>query len=353
MDRQLERELREILDGIVIYTRESYSLGGYRVEVPPAPPEDPAAKSRQPPPFVTSLQMMLYEHCYCRRFDPPLRPETLSLKGTTGDLLQALSAANKTAERWDYGWRVVQFTSNGMVYATKGGQSRMFSPGHLLSLDHPGAPPQPGGLVCALLAREDILSQPGFYCVQPQLSPSQDDHYSFIRFYWHVTPEIAPTLVAEVTERFSRYGVPYSFKCLRYPAAYTRADAAVLYVGRRYLFLVLQLVEEIYQVVKDGLKPRVPLFSKALAPGLGAAEDPASAGESFGLARCRAMAEAVWNAYGRRMQSEKARLAELAGAFTNNGWNLDKSHLSMGTEDPFPDHFCDQLHGSAVSGFAK
>jgi hypothetical protein len=296
---------------------------------------------------------MLYEHCYCRRFDPPLRPETLSLDGKTGDLLQALTAANRTAERWDYGWRVAQFTSNGMVYAIKGGQSRMFSPGHLLSLDHPGAPPQPGGLVCALLAREDILSQPGFYCVQPQLSPSQDDHYSFIRFYWHVTPEIAPTLVAEVTERFNRYGVPYSFKCLRYSAAYTRADAAVLYVGRRYLFFVLQLVEEIYQVVKGGLKPRVPLFSKALALGLGAAEDPASAGESFGLARCRAMAEAVWNAYGRRMQSEKARLAELAAAFTNNGWNLDKPHLSMGTEDPFPDPFCDQLHGKAVSGVAK
>ncbi|MBV8904766.1 MAG: hypothetical protein JOZ22_14125, partial [Acidobacteriia bacterium] len=292
-------------------------------------------------------------HCYCRSFDPPLRGETLSPNGKSGDLLPKLSAANKTAERWDYGWRVAQFTANGMVYATKGGQSRIFSVGHLLSLDHPGSTPQPGGLVCALLAREDIISQPGFYCVQPQLSPSQDDHYSFIRFYWHITPEIAPTLVTEVTERCNRYGVPYSFKCLRYPAAYTRADAAVLYVGRRYLFLVLQLVEEIYQVVKDGLESRVPLFSKALGPGLGAAEDPASAGESFGLARCRAMAEAVWNAYGKRMQSEKARLAELAAAFTNNGWDLDKPHLSMGTEDPFPEHFCDRHYGNAASGFAK
>jgi hypothetical protein len=61
----------------------------------------------------------------------------------------------------------------------------------------------------------------------------------------------------------------------------------------------------------------------------------------------------VWNAYGRSKQSDKARLAELAAAFTNNGWNLDKPHLSMGTEDPLPDRCCDQLQGDAVSGFAK
>jgi len=337
MDQRLERELRGIFDGIFVYTQQSYTLGGYRVEVPPAPPVDPAAPpTRQPAPLVTSLQMLLYEHCYCRPFDPPLRPEKLSANGKTGDLFSVLSAANKTVERWDYGWRVAQFTSNGMAYATKGGQSRMFSPGHLLSLDRPGTPPQPGSLVCALLAREDIVSQPGFYSVHPQISPSQDDQYSFIRFYWHLTPEAAPLLVTEVTERFDRYGVPYSFKCLRYPSYYTRSDAGVLYTGRRYLFLVLQLVEEIYRVVRDGLRPRVPLFSKELGPGLGVAEDPAN-GESFGLARCRALAETVWSTHGRGMQSEKARLAEVSAAFANNGWNIEKPHLCMGTVDPFPE----------------
>lgn len=337
MDDELKRELKEIFDGIFIYTQQSFSLGGHRVEVPEAPPADPAAQApRQPHPLVNSLQMLLYEHCYCRRFDPPLRPEKLSANGKSGDLFGSLSAANKTSERWDYGWRVVQFTSNGMVYATKGGQSRMFSPGHLLSLDHPGSPPQPGGLVCGLLAREDTFSQPGFYCVQPQISPSQDDQYSFIRFYWHLTPEVAPLLVTEVTERLNRYRVPFSFKCLRYSASYTRADAGVLYVGRRYLFLVLQLVEEVYGVVKEGLKSRVPLFAKTLAPGLGVAEDPAN-GESFGLARCRVMAEAVWAAYRGGRQSEKARFAEVAAAFTNNGWNIDMPHLSTGTVNPVSD----------------
>jgi len=337
MNEELRKELQEIFEATFIYTSQSYSLGGHRVEVPEPPPAEPDAHAhRKPHPLVTSLQMLLYEHCYCRRFAPPLRPEKLSVNGKAADLYTSLSAANKTTERWDYGWRVSQFTSSGMVYATKGVQSRIFAPGQLVSLDRFPTPPQPGGLACALLAREDTQSQPGFYIVQPEMSPSQDDQYSFIRFYWHLTPEVAPVLIGEITERFRRYGIPYQLKCLRYAAMYNRADAGVLYAGRRYLFLVLQLVEEVYRVVRDGLEPRVPLFAKALAPGLGVAEDPAN-GESFGLARCRAIAEAVWAAYRGGRQSEKARFAEITTSFRNNGWNIESPHLSMGAVDPVPD----------------
>lgn len=336
MNEELKSELREIFEGIFVYTAQSYSLGGHRVEVPEAPLPDPSAStSRQPHPLVTSLQMLLYEHCYCRRYQAPLRPEKIAPNGKSADLYDALSAANGTPERWDYGWRVSQFSSNGMAYATKGGQSRMFLPGQIASLEHFPSPPQPGGMACALLTREDTYSQPGFYIVQPETAPSQDDHYSFIRFYWHLTPEGAPLLVSEITERFRRYRVPYQFKCLRYGGSYNRADAGVLYAGRRYLHLVLDLVEEVYAVVKDRLQPRVPLFARELAPGLGVAEDPAN-GESFGLARCRAIGEAVWAAYRGGRQSEKARFAEVAAAFANNGWNLDLPHLSVGSVDPIP-----------------
>src|SRR5436305_14389954 len=63
----------------------------------------------------------------------------------------------------------------------------------------------------------------------------------------------------------------------------------------RYV-LIVELLVDVYQAVKDNLKPETPLFTKRLAAGLGFAEDPGN-GESFGMSRCRIVAEGLWSAY--------------------------------------------------------
>jgi hypothetical protein len=86
--------------------------------------------------------------------------------------------------------------------------------------------------------------------------------------------------------------------------------------------------------VQQELKPATPLFSKHLADGLGFAEDPRT-GESFGMNRCRLMAEAVCRAHQRGHDSAEARLGEIAAAFAAAGLSFECPYLNAGTVDAY------------------
>ena len=51
-----------------------------------------------------------------------------------------------------------------------------------------------------------------------------------VRYYWHLTREVAPTFIATSTSILNSLRVPYRLKVMRHPASYTRADAGVIYV---------------------------------------------------------------------------------------------------------------------------
>jgi hypothetical protein len=317
MERKLKSLLTEIFDSIYVYSPSEYAFGSQRFT---APAETPLA---------ASLQGKFYQYCYSTEFALPLSGNGAQLY--TGDLADELSSANCTPERWDFGWKAYQVMPGGAIYAQKDTQARMFLPGEFLPLDAP-AGVQAGSWGRAYLSKEDTRSQSGFYVVNSAIAPSLEDQYSFVRFYWNIAPEAAAALTAEITARFHRLRVPYSFKTLRYTSAYGRSDGAVLYVGRKYYAIASRLVAEAYRAVKDRAKPNVPLFAKLLAPGLGFAEDP-SGGESFGTSRCRAMAESVWRAYQKRQQAGRTRLTELGALFEEQGWNLEMPHLCLSSVD--------------------
>jgi hypothetical protein len=318
MERKLKNRLEEIFGALYIYSPAEYAFGGERFSTAEVP-------------LAAALQGKFYQYCYMKEFALPLTDSGASVPAT--DLAPLLSQANRTPERWDFGWKCYQMTPQGAAYAQKDSQARMFWPGEFLAFDGTGAgPPQNGSWGRVYLAKEDIRSQPGFYVVNSEIAPSLEDQYSFVRFYWNIAPETAIPLVRTVSERFNRMRVPFSFKTLRYASAYGRADAAVLYVGRRYYTIAARLAAEAYRIVKNGMKPGIPLFTKPLAPGLGLAEDP-SGGESFGTCRARIMAESVSRAYLKRQQSDKARMGELEGLFAENGWSLDLPHLCLSSVD--------------------
>lgn len=317
MERKLKSTLDQIFDAVYVYSPAEYAIGSQRFTITPEIP------------LSSALTGKFYEHCYSTEFALPLRAAAPTAEAR--DLLPELSRANRTPEHWDFGWKAYQIAPNGGVYAQKDTQARLFWPGEFLALDTPGAA-QAGSWGRVFLAKEDARSQPGFYVVTPAVAPSLEDQYSFVRFYWNIGPESAPPLVRAVSERFHQLRVPYSFKTLRYSSAYSRADAAVLYVGRKYYTIASRLVAEIYPMLKDGMEPNVPLFAKALAPGLGFAEDP-SGGESFGTSRSRMLAESVIRAYQQRKQSARARMAELAALFEENGWSLETPHLCLSSVD--------------------
>ena len=106
----------------------------------------------------------------------------------------------------------------------------------------------------------------------------------------------------------------------------------MLFVGRRQWDITALLVQELYGKVKEHLRPEVPMFTRRLAAGLAFAEDPGS-GDSFGTSRCRLIAQGVWNAYQRGLQTESARMEEISLAFARAGLSPERPWLNAGSVD--------------------
>jgi hypothetical protein len=155
-----------------------------------------------------------------------------------------------------------------------------------------------------------------------------------LRLYWHLTPEAAVPYLAAMTTALNALGMPFRTKVLSDPATYVRADAGVLYIERRHFGRIRDAVREVHGRVAAALRPEVPLFTRALAPGLGVAEDPGN-GLSFGQARCRTAAAALWAAYEEGKESEEDRAAVLAEAYAREGLEVDGLHLSPGSHDRY------------------
>jgi hypothetical protein len=277
-------------------------------------------------PIVADMQLRLYDWAYCRRMEgevdrPPLPTATT--------LFDVLSPANMGRERWEHGWRVAQVYPNGSILAQKGAKSVMFQPGHFTT-GH--GMPQQGAMAMVFLAKESRTLQLGFYYVMSETVPEQTVEARPSRIYFNIDEAGAPLLVRAVSTELNRFGIPFRFKTLSFSGAYVRSDSAVLFFAKRYFSVIACLLPRLLGEIKDHLRPATPLFSKKLADGIGLAEDPGN-GESFGSNRIRLVAQAIWDAHLRGLESEEARLQELDVQFQQHGLRLDQAHLRAASAD--------------------
>lgn len=315
--------VRELFAATVLRSPMEYELAGRTHKVAPfGAGQSPlwSAYATGQPPLVVDLEARIYEEAYCRplgsRPEPPPQPQSLA---------EILSAANAGRDRWESGWTVAQPTQNGHVVARKGDLSHMFGPGEF-AMHH--------GALHVLFARESRTQQPGFYVANGETPAPFGSESRMTRIYWHIAEEGAVPLTRVVTTLLNRYEIPFRFKTLAFTGVYSRSDAAVLYFAARYFQAVMQLLPSIREEVRDLLRPAVPLMTKKLHDGIGLAEDPGT-GESFGMSRSRLIAQAIWDAYTRGMQSEEARMQELAIQFQRYGLSLDYPHLRPSSSDAF------------------
>lgn len=265
----------------------------------------------------TGLQQWLYREWFCKG---PTEPEAVE----SGSLLDQLSLANTGRDCWDTGWEIAHVDGSGRVLARRLDVTRSFWPGQFLTEEGPELPPRPGMHLRVFFPRESTTMQPGFYFAFGS-SPDEDfDGASIVRFYWAVRSSGAVALTGALTAPLNRLRVPFRFKTGVARSAYTRLDAAVLYVHKRYYQVTARLLTPVYGEVRKHLVPRVPLFTKELAPGLGLAEDPGT-GESFGMHRCRLLAEA--------MLAERSGAAAVAGHLERAGVRADRPYVSAGSAD--------------------
>ena len=244
--------------------------------------------------------------------------------------VEALSAANMSKDRWEEGWQVQKFMPSGQIYGKKPGIVRAFWPGEFITRANHGMAPQPGTPIAVFFPRESRNLQNGFYFVFGEALADQYDEFPTVRFYWNITRESAVPLVQALTAALNKYQIPFRFKILNHPAMLGRSDAAILYLGRRYYRAAAEICRETHGKIADLLDEQVPLFTLPLAKGLAFAEDPGTQ-ESFGMMRCRLLAESLCLAFSEGRTTHADRLERVRQHFTASGISLEQPFLNAGS----------------------
>ena len=334
MQAQLAQALSKILAAVSIQSPGSFWLGGQVITIDDSQRREANAEAEtESAPLVRQLVAHLYHRCYSRPFEEgvpggPMRPQA------DDDFVQQLSAANTSRDRLSRGWQLLRLLPTEHYIAQKDGLVRILAtsecqlePGSATDLNE-------GGLISVPWSRQSTTIQPTFYFAFGEAIGDQQDDADLMKVYWNIRAAGMPLLMRLLTQRLDRFRIPFRLKCLNNPTAYTRADAAVLFMSRRFYDVAEVLLAGIVLDVKGYLDVDVPLFSKRLAGGVGVAEEPDN-GESFGQQRCRMLAEAIWNAHRLHLRGEHERLEAVAEHFELHGLSLDTPHLNPGSVDRY------------------
>ena len=286
-------------------------------------------------PLAEIMWQVLYNYAYARSFWgkaaqlPSGRTELMDPA-----FIGELRAANHGRQRWDGFWTVQRADRDGSVHIEKAGNHRKASAGEYALATGPGRPVTAGDLVSCRVTSESTDSQPGFYFAFSETVASDHDDGHLVRLYFHLSPAGVPWLLSWLTRDLDRYRVPYRIKCLAQPALYDRCDPVVLYVAKRFLQPLLRILAQHRKALEEHLLPDVPLCSKPLLEGLGAADEPGNA-RSFGQTRSYIIAQGILDAWASGTDSRDMRLAYTSFRFRQLGLSLSQPHLSEGALDRY------------------
>jgi HopA1 effector protein family len=282
--------------------------------------------------LLFSLQSRLYEDFYCQGFATPDDKEGPKLRMSAGmtPFVAALSAANAGGGYWQGGWEVFG-VEDGAVVVQKG--LRLWVRPEDCHAPE-GEPVEAGARVSLRFPKEFFGRSPGFYVAAGNEPLDEDGSQPLVRFYWNLTVDSAVRFLREATSTLNRAGLPFSLKVLNDPAGFTRCDAAVVYVHKRDYEAAAQRLASIYPDISVGLKQGCPAFAKAIAPGLGLAENPGPS-ESFGMHRCWLVAEGMVRAHEEGDKSVDKWLQTVAARFAEEGLSLEKPYLNPGSSNDY------------------
>jgi Lanthionine synthetase C-like protein/HopA1 effector protein family len=148
---------------------------------------------------------------------------------------------------------------------------------------------------------------------------------TYQRVYWNLNSGGATDLVFAVTRHLNKQRVPFRLKVLADPVEYGhRLDTAVTYLdlkAENARDAMVAAYDDVGCLLRDG----VPSLTYGLAPGIAMAENPKDGG-SFGIHRCRLIAEAFIRA-AENGRTERAGLFEcIERVFTEQGINLRRPY---------------------------
>lgn len=292
------------LGAVTILGATRYAWLGRRSRPLPAPIAADLDVPQRRAYLVACLREELYHSFYCHGEPVPARWGEPAPAAGDPQFVASLSAANTGRGSWEHGWTVERVDGDELV--VRGGRVRMRVPAA-------DCRPGPGAAVSVRLPDELPLLSPGFWFAVGD-APAAD---FAVRVYWNVSRHGAPALVAAVTGRLNRDGVPFRLKVADHPFRFTRRDAAVLYLDADAFRGCWAAIGELAAALAGHLRAGVPAWTLELAPGVGLAED--EAGESFGVRRCALLADAIVRAH----EGPVPGLDAVVARFAEDGVDID------------------------------
>ncbi len=271
------------------------------------------------------LAERIYHSCHSRQeLLRALAPTRAADESTDSDFVTRLSVANSGVGPQHHGWIVTAIEDEGRYAVEKDGLT--------LWIDAP-AEGTVGQQVPVRFPNEYRNLYPGHYVAIGDADDGSLDNS--LRLYWNVSAEGGESLVRHVTEVFNLAGIPFRLKTLNSPAAYTRADAAILYIPRSHRAQGATAIGEVYRNVRSHLRAPVSPFVLPLAPGLGLAEDP-NDGSSFGMHRSQLLAAVLLDTL-----NEADPLGSLTTTLERRGYALNRFYLNPRSTETYSEFVID------------
>jgi len=263
----------------------------------------------------------------------------------------ALSAANAGVGHWDSGWEVLTIKGDTLI-VQKDDFELVVHEQDLMPVDGTMAP---GIRVRLRFPKEWLGISPGFYTALS--NTEMPDQGPLIRIYWNVNAEGGVCLLQSITSILNRACLPFRLKVVNNPSRFIRCDAAILYLRKADYSDAADTLRSVYREIAGNLSPETPAFTKCIAGGVGLAEDPGQ-GASFGLHRCRLLANGMIDAHFQGRRSLDDKLALVAARFSEDGLRLEEPFLSAGSSGDFyapinNDRLNNDRRHKAVNGMAR
>jgi hypothetical protein len=246
-------------------------------------------------------------------------------------LVASLSEANAGRGSWGRGWRLEGVDEDRLIVSRDGIRVRV----RRLECRPRRVAQRIGTELSVALPPELPALSPGFFTVLGDVDLPSVAPDLIVRLYFNVSYAGAAGLVAEITGTLNRARVPFRLKVVDNPDRFGRCDAAVLYLDADATHRRPPLFRRLVDGCSDGLQPRTPVFTRQVAPGVGLGEQRGDAAESFGMRRCRILAEGLVDAHERRIRDVEPRLLVVEHHFDEAGIDLDAPYLEEGSIDNY------------------
>jgi hypothetical protein len=330
MTAALKIQIQDALDAVNIRSTTTFSWFGELSPILAPAARRAMTTSTMREYLCYQLQTRLYGNFYCKGSATPTVQQRNILRRTpTSPFIEALSAANTGTGAREGGWSVVNVAGDVVTVARDG--LRVWVRGEDTYAEAEDIP-STGQFRAVRFPKELLKLSPGFYMA---LGNEGLVGRVLVRLYWNLRAEDAPNLIRGVTQLLNNDQIPFRLKVVNDPAHYDRCDAGVLYVQRTDYEQVLPHVRRILVDHGANLKKATPVFTKALAPGLGLAEEPAMSEDSFGMDRCRLLAEAIVRIHKRSVTVTTDRLRVIEDVFAEEGINTAMPYLNPGSPEGY------------------